>query len=64
MTTEVGEIFLDYLTFVAGGDDKILETVRTIITHDMPEDRFVADLHHWFWDQRGFLAQSRSQATG
>src|SRR3954453_11405656 len=46
METIIGEILLDDLTTVAAGDSEIAEPKRSIMAHDGPQDRPLADLDH------------------
>lgn len=63
MQPEIQKVFLDYLTFITAGHNKVLETVPGVNIHDVPKDWFTADFDHRFWTRYGFLRQSRTQSA-
>src|SRR5580692_2755113 len=59
----VGEVLLDHVALVAETDHEVLDPVRGVHLHDVPQHRLAADLDHRLWTHRGLLAQSRAEAT-
>ncbi len=60
----VGEVLLDQIALVAQADHELLDPVGRIELHDVPEDRFAADLDHRLGAHRGLLAQPRAVSPG
>ncbi len=60
----VGEPLLDEIALVAEAHDELLDLVRGVDLHDVPEDRLAADLDHRLGLQRRLLAESRAQTAG
>src|SRR6516225_4744208 len=60
---KVQEISYDHLFFVTECDDELVQPVRGVIFHDVPKDRFAADLYHRFRALIGFLSEPRSHST-
>src|SRR5690242_20121999 len=53
----------DCFLSVTQRDDEFVESIKGVMSHDMPEDRFTADLHHGFWALIRFLGQPRAHPT-
>ena len=51
----VGEVLLDHVALVATADHEIVDAVRRVELHDVPEDRLAADLDHGLRFQMGLL---------
>src|SRR6516165_1900463 len=60
---KVQEISYDHLFFVTECDDELVQPVRGVIFHDVPKDRFTADLYHRFRALIGFLSEPGSHST-
>ena len=58
------KVFLYYIAFVTTADDKVVYSVVGIGLHDVPQNRFIADLNHRFGSNSDLFADSRSQTTG
>ena len=58
----IGEIFLDHMLLIACADDELMIAVVGIYLHDMPEDRFSADLDHGLRFQMTFFADAGAEA--
>ena len=56
----IGKIFLDHMLHVTAADYKIIRTAGGVKFHDMPQDRFPADLHHRLRFQMTLLTDSGS----
>ena len=54
---------LDHLGLVTEAEDETLKAVARISSHDVPEDRPIADRHHRLGAELGLLADARSQAA-
>lgn len=59
----IREIFFYDVSFVAAADHKIMNTVRGIHFHDVPQNGPPAYFYHGLGAYRGFLAQSRTKAA-
>jgi glycine/D-amino acid oxidase-like deaminating enzyme len=59
----VAEKLLDHLAFVAETEHEVPEAVGGVDLHDVPEDRPVADRHHWLWTKLRLLPEPRSFAA-
>ena len=59
----VGEIFLDYILFVATADDKIVEPVGRVGFHDVPKDWLFAYFDHGFGFQMRFFGDSCTESS-
>ena len=59
----IGKIFLDHMLHVAAADYEIIRTAGGVKLHDMPQDRFPADLHHRLRFQMTLLTDSGSVAS-
>src|SRR5262249_18714217 len=51
----VKEIILDEIAFVSYTNNEIVDTVKRIDLHDVPENWTIADLDHRFWSDLGFF---------
>ena len=60
----VEEVPLDELALVAQGDHELVEAVRVVDLHDVPEDRRSADLDHRLRARVGLLRDARAHAAG
>lgn len=60
MQEVIGKILLDDIALVAQADDKIVDAVGRKYFHDVPDDRFTADLDHRLRLEMRFLADSRA----
>ena len=60
----VREILLDHVALVAAADHEVVDAVRGVELHDVPEDRPAADLHHRLGLEVGFLGESRAKSAG
>src|SRR5262249_4587715 len=60
----VGEILLDDVTFVAEAHDEIVEAVRRVSLHDVPENRLSADLHHGLGAHGRFFRKAGPESAG
>ena len=60
----VREVFLDQVALVAATDDEIVDAVRGVDLHHMPEDRPAADLDHVLGLEVRFLGNARAEAAG
>ena len=61
---ELEEVFLDEVALVAAADHEVVQAMRRIDLHDVPEHRHRADFHQRLGDDSGLLAQARSVAAG
>ena len=59
----VAEVILDHIALVAEAQDKIVVPMGGIGFHDVPEDGAVADGHHGFGTEFGFLPEPGAFAT-
>ena len=60
----VGEEVLDDLALVAAADDEVVDPVRGVDLHDVPEDRLPADLDHRLRAHPALLGDARPVAAG
>jgi len=60
---KIQEIVADDLSFVAKTQDEVAYPVGPVVFHDVPKDRLVADWHHGFGLELGFLAEPRSESA-
>src|SRR6188472_4540040 len=60
---EIQKIVSDNLTFVAEAKYEIAHAVRTIVAHNVPQDRFAADKYHRLRPEFSFLAQTSPEST-
>jgi len=60
----VGEVFLDHVALVAATDDEVINAVGGVGLHDVPEDRFSANLDHRLGLEVGLLGDARPQTPG
>ena len=51
----IGKIFFDHVAFISEADDEVVDSVVGIYFHDVPENRFAADLDHRFGVSCSFL---------
>ena len=51
----VGEVFFDYIAFVAAADDEIVDAVRRINLHYVPKHGTAPDLNHGLRAEMGFF---------
>ncbi len=61
--SQVEKIFFDDAPFIAQAQNKPTETEMGIKLHDVPQDRFAADLDHGFGFVLRFLPQTGSHAA-
>ena len=59
----VGEVLLDHIALVATADDEVVDAVGRIELHDVPEDRFAADLDHGLGLEVGFFRDTGAETT-
>ena len=59
----VGEILLDHIALVTQADDEVVDAVRSVHLHDVPEDGSPADLDHRLGTQVRFFRDAGTQAT-
>jgi hypothetical protein len=59
----VGKIFLDHEAFVSAADDKIIQSISGIYFHDVPQNRFTANLDHGLWPAVGFFGEPSPHTT-
>ncbi len=60
----INEIRLNDLGFVTHRHGKISMAEVGVELHDVPNDRFAANLDHRFWSNRGLFLQTWSQSSG
>src|ERR1035437_6062608 len=53
-----------HLGLVPEGEHELVEPVRGVEVHDVPEDRPAADFDHRLWASGGLLRQPRAEPTG
>src|ERR1700737_3847707 len=58
-----GQILLDDVALVAQRDRESVETGRSVVLHDVPEDRLSTDLDHGLGLEFGLLAQSAAYTS-
>jgi hypothetical protein len=58
------KILLDDVALVAETYDEIVYAVRRVDFHDVPNDRFAADLDHGFRFGDGFFGEAGSESSG
>ncbi len=58
-----GEVLLDVLALVSEADDELLMPEVGEVTHDVPQDRPVADLDHRFGPDIGLLADTTAHTA-
>ncbi len=51
------------VAFVTASDDELVDTMRCIDLHNVPEYRLAADLDHWLRPQMRFLGNAGPEAT-
>lgn len=64
MEEVVGEVLLDHVAPVPAADHEVVDPVRRVQLHDVPEDRPAADLDHRLGAGAGLLADASAQAAG
>ena len=60
----VGEIFLDDIALVAAADHEVVDAVRRVDLHDVPEDRLAADLDHRLGLQIALFGNASAKPAG
>jgi hypothetical protein len=60
----VGKVLLDHISLVTQADHEVGDAVMGIDLHDMPQDRFTADLHHRLGMKSGLLGDAGAVAAG
>ena len=60
----VGEVLLDDVALVAAADDEVVDAVRRVDLHDVPEDRLAADLDHRLRLQIALFGDPRAEPAG
>jgi hypothetical protein len=59
----IEEILLDHVPLVPKAHDELVDPVLGIDLHDVPEDRFAADLHHWLGANRCLFRDTRAKTS-
>lgn len=59
----VCKVLLDEITLVAAANDKIVNVMKVIDFHDMPENRMASDFDHWFCLEMGFFGDASTEAA-
>ena len=60
----IGEIFLDDITLVAAADHEIVDAMRRIDLHDVPENGLAADLDHRLRPEIALLGNASPEPSG
>ena len=60
----IGKIFFNDILFVATTDYKFSDAIMAVSFHDMPKDRFPANLYHRLGNQIGGFTQTCTETTG
>src|SRR5260370_22622730 len=60
----VEEVALDDLALVAEGHEELLESLRRVRLHDVPQDGALSDVYHRLRSELGLLGQARAEASG
>src|SRR5260370_28093106 len=60
----VEEVALDDLALVAEGDEELLESLRRVRLHDVPQDGALSDVDHRLRSELGLLGHARAAASG
>ncbi len=58
----IDKVFLDHMPFVPTAYDKLVKSIRGILPHNMPQNRFPANLNHRLWTHPGFFADAGALA--
>src|SRR6185369_9433157 len=58
------EILLDQIPFVSKANHELIDAVRRVDLHDVPEHGMPADFHHRLWPHDCLFAQTATEATG
>jgi hypothetical protein len=64
MQKVVGKILFDYVSLVAAANDELVDSMRGVRLHDVPQNGFAADLDHRLGSQVRFLGNTRTEASG
>ena len=59
----VHEIVLNNIGLVAKAKNELIVFILTVILHDMPQNRMMADWHHRLWYVFGVIANARTQTA-
>jgi len=60
----IREILFNDMTFITAAYNEFIDPMEGLQLHDVPQDRFPADLDHRLWFDEGFLAQSGAKTPG
>ena len=60
----ISKIFFNHITLVAQANNKVVEAVRRIYLHDMPQDGHIPNFDHRLGLEHGFLGKARTQPAG
>ena len=63
MNKIISKPFLNDMLLIPRADDKLVDSIRGIDLHDMPEDRHFTDLYHRFRLKGGFFGNAGSKTT-
>jgi hypothetical protein len=58
--TLISEILFYNIAFLSTADDKVIYAESVVYFHDTPEDGFMPNLDHWFWNSNSFFTYSSS----
>src|SRR4029079_16399189 len=58
------EILLDQIPFVSKANHELIDAVRRLDLHDVPEHGMPADFHHRLWPHDCLFAQTATEAAG
>ena len=59
----VRKIFFDDIGLVATADNKVINAVRGVHFHDVPQNRHTTNAHHGLWGQISFFAEPSTKAA-
>ena len=59
----VGEVLIDHVALVAAADHEVVDAVRGIDLHDVPQNGLPADLDHRLGTHRAFFADAGAEAA-
>src|SRR5215510_3742279 len=60
---KVQKILLHYLLFVSESNHEFVYAMKAERVHDVPENGFPPNLHHWFGPQSGFFGQTGTKSA-
>src|SRR5687768_6430517 len=61
--TVIRKILFNYISFITTTNYKIINAVKGIDFHYVPEDRFTSNFDHGFWPDTTFFADSCTKAS-